>query len=227
MRQSTEWSGRPRRQGADGHRITMDNNRQGPAPGELAPGLACPRITPRLPALGDVGRNRVHQGRRQAVIGLQSQLLQARPDRRHLRRIGAGLDDGRNKGGELRRRPAANSREFGMHEIEAVERMRLVLDAAVHMHAAAGAGMTLDGRVGVDDLQLLRMGGDLDLSRETTATCENKAPSGFQHLLQPQAWLCAVCALIVTSTRSEGHLQRSTPPSKPGSAGIIPASIDG
>jgi hypothetical protein len=62
-----------------------------------------------LPALGDVGRNGIHQGRRQAVIGLQAQLLQARPDRRHLRRIGAGLDDGRNKRGELRRRPAAHA----------------------------------------------------------------------------------------------------------------------
>ena len=67
----------------------------------------------------------------------------------------------------------------------------------------------------------------LSLSRETTATWENRAPSGFQHLLQPQAWLCAVWALIVTSTFSEAHLQRSTPPSKPGSAGNTPASIDG
>src|SRR5688572_32793774 len=29
----------------------------------------------------------------------------------------------------------------------------------------------------------------------TTATCENNAPAGFQHLVQPHTWLCAVCAL--------------------------------
>src|SRR5260221_8485239 len=34
--------------------------------------------------LGDVGGNRIHQPRRQAVIGLEMQLLQPRPDRAHL-----------------------------------------------------------------------------------------------------------------------------------------------
>jgi hypothetical protein len=34
------------------------------------------------------------------------------------------------------------------------------------------------------------------LSRGTTATTENSAPSGFQHLVQPQAWLCAVCEVM-------------------------------
>ena len=67
----------------------------------------------------------------------------------------------------------------------------------------------------------------LTLSRETTATCENRAPFGFQHLLQPQAWLCAVCAPMVTSTLSVGHLQVSLPPAKPAAAGLMPASIAG
>ena len=31
----------------------------------------------------------------------------------------------------------------------------------------------------------------LRLSRGTTATCENSAPPGFQHFVQPHTWLCA------------------------------------
>jgi hypothetical protein len=42
-----------------------------------------------------------------------------------------------------------------MDEVEPVERVTLVLDAAVHVHAAAGAGIALNRRVAVDDLQLL------------------------------------------------------------------------
>src|ERR1035437_7831696 len=42
-----------------------------------------------------------------------------------------------------------------MDEIEAVERMRLVLDAAVHMRAANLAGVPLDCRRGIDDVKLV------------------------------------------------------------------------
>src|SRR5882757_628796 len=42
-----------------------------------------------------------------------------------------------------------------MDEVKAVEGMRLVLDAAVHMRAAGLAGVSLDRRRGVDDLQLV------------------------------------------------------------------------
>ncbi|AEQ95001.1 lipoprotein, putative [Xanthomonas oryzae pv. oryzicola BLS256] len=42
----------------------------------------------------------------------------------------------------------------------------------------------------------------LTVSRDTTATTENFAPSRFQHLLQPQAWLGAVCADTSTITLS-------------------------
>src|SRR5579871_1501877 len=42
-----------------------------------------------------------------------------------------------------------------MDEVEAVERMAGVLDAAVHMRAASLAGVALDHSGGVDDLQLV------------------------------------------------------------------------
>jgi hypothetical protein len=65
------------------------------------------------------------------------------------------------------------------------------------------------------------------LSRGATATTENKAPSGFQHFVQPQAWLNAVCAATDTATGSRVHLQTSVPPVKPGAAGWIPSSTEG
>src|SRR3989442_16036474 len=65
------------------------------------------------------------------------------------------------------------------------------------------------------------------LSRGTTATCENSAPAGFQHLVQPQAWLCALWPVIDTVTFLSEHLQFSVPPAKFGAAGLMPLSIAG
>src|SRR5260370_41639852 len=42
-----------------------------------------------------------------------------------------------------------------MDEVEAVERMPLVLDATIHMRAASLAGASLDGRRSVDDVKLV------------------------------------------------------------------------
>src|SRR4029078_6434511 len=38
------------------------------------------------------------------------------------------------------------------------------------------------------------------LALGTTATCENSAPLGFQHLVHPHTWLYWHCALMTTST---------------------------
>src|SRR5262245_38196983 len=67
----------------------------------------------------------------------------------------------------------------------------------------------------------------LSLSRGTAATTENTAPCGFQHLVHPQAWLCADCDLTVTSTGLLVHLQTSVPPAKPRLARLMPLSTDG
>src|SRR5579862_1382382 len=67
----------------------------------------------------------------------------------------------------------------------------------------------------------------LTLSFDTTATTANSAPLGFQHLVQPQAWLCAVCALTETSTGFCVHLHTSVPPAKSLPVGLIPLSSDG
>ena len=65
------------------------------------------------------------------------------------------------------------------------------------------------------------------LSRPTTATTENAAPSGFQHLLQPQAWLNATSLASVTVTGLLAHWQVSVPPLKPFVPGLTPLSTDG
>src|ERR1700760_4442763 len=65
------------------------------------------------------------------------------------------------------------------------------------------------------------------LSRGTTATTENLAPSGFQHLVQPQAWLCATWLVTVTLTGLSAHLQTSVPPVKLEEPCFTPPSSDG
>src|SRR2546422_3263723 len=67
----------------------------------------------------------------------------------------------------------------------------------------------------------------LSLSRGTTATCENSAPAGFQHFVQPQTWLCALWLAIDTVTFLSGHLQVSVPPAKFAAAGLMPLSTAG
>ena len=62
--------------------------------------------------------------------------------------------------------------------------------------------MALDGGAGVDDVELGALAVTLSLSLDTTATTENTAPAGFQHLVQPQAWLCATLPLMETVTGS-------------------------
>jgi hypothetical protein len=61
----------------------------------------------------------------------------------------------------------------------------------------------------------------------TTATIENSAPDGFQHLVQPHIWLCALWDFTVTSTGSLEHLQVSVPPLKLDEPFLMPPSTDG
>jgi len=83
---------------------------------------------------------------------LKSEFLEARPDRR-ISEDRCGLDD---RGHERRESGAAEpvSGTARMDEVEAVERMRLVLDAAVHMRAAA-LQRALDRRRGINDVKLV------------------------------------------------------------------------
>src|SRR3954464_10741818 len=67
----------------------------------------------------------------------------------------------------------------------------------------------------------------LTLSRGTTATTEKVAPSGFQHLVQPQAWLWATSPVMATLTGLSLHLQTRVPPAKLPDPFFTPLSTDG
>src|SRR5450432_3330026 len=67
----------------------------------------------------------------------------------------------------------------------------------------------------------------LTFSFNNTATTEKIAPSGFQHLLQPQAWLWATSPLMPTLTGLSLHLQIRVPPAKAPEPFLTPLSIDG
>src|SRR6202048_2250637 len=102
-----------------------------------------------------MGSDRIHQRRRQTIIGLKPKLTKARPDPVHLRGGNAGFDHRRYECRKSRSCPAAFGEKFGMDEVETIERMPLVLDAAVHMRPAILAGVALDRRRRVDNLQLV------------------------------------------------------------------------
>src|SRR5580692_5489245 len=99
--------------------------------------------------------DRIHQRRRQAVIGFKPEFLETRPDGAHLRRVDTGFNHRGHERCEYRSCRAAFSKEFRMDEVEAVERVSLVLDAAEHMRTASLAGVPLDGLRGIDDVKLV------------------------------------------------------------------------
>lgn len=131
-----------------------------------------------------------------------------------------------------------------MDEIKTVEGV-LTLDAAEEVGAAFLAGVTLDDGGGIDagvwvrdikcySVEVCTYTWSLDalavtwtLSRGKTPTIENRAPAGFQHLEQPQAWLCATLLFRETTTWLDAQRQRREPPAKLGSPLVMPLSIRG
>lgn len=77
-------------------------------------------------------------------MGIEPDFLQPRENASHLLRLDARLDHGRHAGGELRRLGALFLERFGVDEVEATERMVLVLNAAAHVGPAGLAGVALD-----------------------------------------------------------------------------------
>ena len=117
----------------------------------------------RARGFGDVGCDGIHQGRGKTIVWLQTQLPQARAHGRHLIGAGARLDDRGDEGGELGSRPALLSPELGVNKIQTIEGVLGIFDAPVHMHATPRAGVPLDRRVGIHDLQFLGTLADVQL----------------------------------------------------------------
>ena len=120
-------------------------------------------------------------------------------------------------------------RQLGVDEVEAVERMVLVLDAAVHVHAAAVAGMALDRRA-----WRRRPSACAPLA----VTLELVARHDRDHREQRAGRLPALGAaagvvegdVALDASPSPGrcaHLQVSVPPAKFSVPGLTPLSTDG
>src|ERR1700737_2215567 len=101
-----------------------------------------------------MGSDRIHQRRRQTIIGLKPKLTKARPDPVHLRGGNAGFDQTQYEWRKTRSCPAAFGEKFGTDEVETIERMPLVRDAAVHILPANLASSALDRRPCFDNLHL-------------------------------------------------------------------------
>ena len=101
-------------------------------------------------------------------------------------RLHAGLDDGRHERREPRRCPTTFPEQFGVDgNVQPVEGMARVLDAAVHVRAADLAGVALDRRGRVNDLELVAVFERIrsrSLPRQRQRRRRRSRLWGFQHL---------------------------------------------
>lgn len=74
---------------------------------------------------------------------------------------------------------------------------------------------------------LLSLEVTLRAERGTTPTMLKMAPEGFQHLEQPQAWLCAMFELRETVTGEVLQWQESLPPEKEEEPVVMPLLMRG
>jgi len=143
--------------------------------------------------------NRVHERRRKAVVGLEPQLLQPGADGPHLIRGGAGFDDRGDECGEFGSRPSLLPGKLGVDEIEPVERMLGVFDAAVHVNAASRAGVPLNRCIAVHDLQPVGVLADVELVARHDGDLREQGTCGL-----PASGTSA--HMIVRGLRRDGHL---------------------
>ena len=94
-----------------------------------------------------------------------------------------------------------------MDEVQAVEGVGLVLDAAVHVGAAALAGVALDGGRGVDDLQLVAVLGHRDVVARHNGDDREHRAFRLPALGAAAGMVVGDVAPIATFTGSSAHLQ--------------------
>jgi hypothetical protein len=66
-----------------------------------------------------------------------------------------------------------------MDEIQAMKRVLRILDSSVHVHAARRAGVALNGRVGIDNLELVGVLGDTKLVARHDGDLREQSACGF------------------------------------------------
>ena len=147
-----------------------------------------------------VGGDGIHQRGRQAVIGFEPEFLEPGPDPAHRPRLDPGLD---HRGHECRKAGAAEPLSVNSSGwMKSARRTgapcsRCGRTCGCRTPCRRGAGSPPRRR---SHAACRRSPARFTLSRGTTATTENTAPSGFQHLVQPQAWLWATSPLMPTLT---------------------------
>jgi len=149
---------------------------------------------------GGPGGDGVHQRGRQSIVGLEAKILELSSDLVGLVSGEALLNDGRDKGGELRLLPALVIRELDVDKVETLEGV-IILNAAEEMNAAVTAGVSLNSSALVNDSELVTVGSDLDL------IAGNDSDDGEESTLGLPA-LGASASVVVSDLAAEGNLDR-------------------
>jgi hypothetical protein len=140
----------------------------------------------------------VHQRRGQSIVGLKPKVLELRADLVGFLSGEALLNDGRDKGSELRLLPALFVGELDVDKVKTFEGV-LLLDAAKHVDATVAAGVSLNSSALVDDSELVSIGGDLEL------VAGDDSNDGEESTLRLPA-LGAATGVVVSDLTVEGDL---------------------
>lgn len=142
----------------------------------------------------------VHQRGRQSIIGLEAKILELLSNLVGLIGREALLDDGRDKGGELRLLPALFIRELNVDKVETLEGV-IVLNATKQVDTAVTAGVSLNSSALVNNSELVTVGSDLEL------VAGDDSDDGEESTLGLPA-LGASAGVVVSDLTAEGYLDR-------------------
>lgn len=142
----------------------------------------------------------VHQRGRQSIIGLEAKILELLTNLVGLIGREALLDNGRDKGGELRLLPALFIRELNVDKVETLEGV-IVLNATKQVDTAVTAGVSLNSSALVNNSELVTVGSDLEL------VAGDDSDDGEESTLGLPA-LGASAGVVVSDLTAEGYLDR-------------------
>lgn len=142
----------------------------------------------------------VHQSGRQSIVRLEAKILELLSNLVGLVGREALLDDGRDKGGELRLLPALFIRELNVDKVEALEGV-IVLNATKQVDTAVTAGVSLNSSALVNNSELVTVGSDLEL------VAGDDSDDGEESTLGLPA-LGTSAGVVVSDLAAEGDLDR-------------------
>lgn len=142
----------------------------------------------------------VHQRGRQSIVGLEAKVLELLSNLVGLVSREALLDDGRDKGGELRLLPALLIRQLDVDKVETLEGV-IVLNATKQVDTAVTAGVSLNSSALVNNGELVTVGSDLDLVAGDDSDDGEESTLGLPTL-------GASAGVVVSDLAAEGDLDR-------------------